>query len=1087
MNMAWQFQLYLVLLGSAVVIAVLVALVCWRRRGAPGAQAFALLMVAVAWWAALRALEGGAQTYEVKLTFGKMTYLGIASVAPLWLMAAVTYCGFDRWLTRRRLILLWIIPLITIGLALTNDWHGWLWSSVLPASAATNGNLFYDRGWWWYVALLFNYVALLAGSVLLVRQALLMGRGMRRQAVLLIVAVAIPWTANILNLLRIYLVPGFDLTPFALALTGAIMALGVFRFHLFDLMPRVHSAIIDDLRDAILVLDDQRRILDMNRAALRLAGLATAPIGQSIDRVLPQWSQQFAHLRDVNEIETEISLPQSAGEPRAMELQIAPLRDRSGTIRGKIVTARDMTDRRRADAQLRQLQRAVEQSPVSVVITDTAGSIEYVNPQFTQLTGYALAEAIGQNPRILKTGHTPPEVYADLWQTLAAGREWHGEFLNRKKNGEVYWEDAHMGPVADADGRVTHYVAVKEDITARKRTEDELQQSRARLKAIFDSAFVGITLADRAGRYIQVNQRWSAMCGYPIEQLYQLGPLDLTHPDDRAVNAEKMRQLVEGAIDSYEIEKRYLRPDGSLFWGALSATAIRTAEGDFEASLGIISDVTERHRIEDALRASEEKFNKAFRSSPVALSISDSVTRHYQEVNDAFVRLSGYTREELVGHTARDLHLWADLQEREGVLQLMTQRGFVRGREVRFQSRSGEIRVVLISLEMVELKGVPCLLTTLQDITERKAVEATLQERAAELRGVIDASRDGIVMIALDGRLSVINAVALRLLNLIGRPSDWRGQSAAALLSTLRRTAPEAARASVAEIRQLRRMDDQQPRQREVVILGRTLLWQTLPVWGGETLMGWLLGLRDLTEERAIEQMREDMRHTMVHDLRNPLTGIATSLDVLVDEPEILQPHQLQLLQIARRNSQRMINLVNEILDVGRLESGQMPLNQQTWPLIDLIEDALQVQYVLAQDKRITLDNRVPHDLPLVHADESLIRRVVQNLVGNAVKFTPVGGRVTVVVELTTMISAQPIVLVSVHDTGPGIPPEIQSRLFQKFVTGSQKGRGSGLGLAFCKLAVEAHGQQIWVDSLPGQGTVFTFTVATAVEAVSGR
>ena len=953
--MAWQFQPYLLFLASAVVIALLVGLICWRRRSAPGAQAFALLMWAVAWWAALRALEGAAQTYEAKLTFGKLTYFGIASIAPLWVMAALSYCGLDRWLTRRRIILLWVIPLITIMLALTNDWHGWLWSDVLPASATTNGNLFYERGWWWYVALVYNYGALAVGSVLLVRQATLMGHGLRRQAVLLIIAVTIPWVANILNFLRIYLMPGFDLTPFALALTGAIMTLGVFRFHLFDLIPFVHSVIIDDLRDAILVMDDQRCILDMNRAALQFAGLGRPPIGQSVDQALPKWSQQFFHLHEVYEIETEISLPRPDGEPRVMELQITPLRDRRGTIRGKIVTARDVTERRQTDAQLRQLQRAVEQSPASVVITDTAGRIEYVNPHFTQLTGYALAEAIGQNPRILKTGHTPLEVYTEMWQTISAGREWHGEFLNRKKNGELYWEDAHIGPVIDGDGHVTHYVAVKEDITERKRTEAELQQSRARLKAIFDSASVGITLTDRSGRYVQVNERWSEMCGYPIERLYQFSPIDLTHPDDRAANEEKRQQLIDGAIDGYEIEKRYVRQDGSIFWGVLSATAIRTAAGEFEASLGIISD-----------------------------------------------------------------------------------------------------------------------------ITERKAAEANLQQLTAELRGVIDASRDGILMISLDAHLSVINSVALRLLNLAGRPGDWRGQAATALLRTLRHTAPEAARAGAAEFRQLRRTGDQRPRQREVEVLGRTLLWQTLPVRVGDQLLGWLLALRDLTEERSLEQMREDMRHTMVHDLRNPLTGIATSLDVLVDEPELLQPHQLQLLQIARRNSQRMINLVSDILDVSRLESGQMPLNLQTWPLPELLEDALQTQQVLAQDKDITLENRVPADLPLVHADENLIRRVVQNLVGNAVKFTPLGGYVTLTAELTTMISAQPIVLISVHDTGPGIPPEIQPQLFHKFVTGPHKGRGSGLGLAFCKLAVEAHGQQIWVDSLPGHGTVFTFTIAAA-------
>jgi PAS domain S-box-containing protein len=955
---AWQFPPYLLILILTVFVALFTAAVAWRRRTAPGALPFALLMLAVAWWAGWRALEGAAVEAGIKLTFGKLEYAGIASVAPLWLIFALSYCELDRWLTRRKLIALWIIPVMTLVLALTNDGHGWLWSSVSPSLDSTDGNLTYHRGWWWYVALAYSYVLLTAGSILLVRQAMRMDRQLRRQATLLIVAVSIPWAVNILHLLRIYIIPGLDLTPFALAVTGVVMAWGVFRFQLFELTPLVHSAIIDDLRDAVLVIDNQQRILDMNRAALQLAGLPRAPIGQAVDRVLTLWDGQIDLHRDVYDAEAEIVFQPAQGEPRYLELRIMPLRDRRNQIVGRIVTARDVTDRHQTEVQLRQLQRAVEHSPASVVITDTTGHIEYVNPHFTQLTGYTLAEALGHNPKILKTGHTPPEVYTELWQTIAAGREWHGEFLNRKKNGELYWEDAHIGPVTDADGRVTHYIAVKEDITARKRTEEELQQSRARLKGIFDNASVGITLTDRTGRYIQVNQRWAEMSGYPIEQLYQLRPIDLTHPDDRAANEEKMRQLVDGAIDAYELEKRYVRQDGSIFWGALSVTSIHGSAGEFEASLGIVAD-----------------------------------------------------------------------------------------------------------------------------ISKRKAAEANLQQRAAELRGVIDASRDGILMITLDARLSVINAVALRLLNLAGRPGDWRGQTVASLLRALRSAAPEAARAGVSEINRLRHAVDLRPRQREVEVLDRTLLWQTLPVQSGDHLMGWLLALRDLTEERAVEQMREDVRHTMVHDLRNPLTSIATSLDVLIEEPEILQPHQLQLLQIAQRNSQRMIDLLNEILDVSRLESGQMPLNLQTWSLPDLVADVLQAQLIVAQARNLTLASSLPIDLPPVHADENLMRRVLQNLAGNAVKFTPPGGCVTITAELTTMISAQPIVLVSVHDTGLGIPPDVQARLFQKFVTGAQKGRGSGLGLAFCKLAVEAHHQQIWVDTLPGQGTVFTFTVAAARSA----
>ncbi len=953
--MTWQFPLYLPVLILTVFVTLLMALAGWRRRTAPGALPFALLMLAVAWWAGVRALEGAATDNGLKLTFGKLEYFGIVSIAPLWLMAALSYCGFERWLTRRNLMALWAIPVIGLVLALTNEWHGWIWSSVTAPSTLSGGNLTYHRGWWWYLEIIYYYLLLGMGTLLLVRQAVRGGRELRRQAILIVIAIAIPWLANILNLLRIYPVPGLDLTPFALAVTGVIMAWSVFRFQLFELAPLVHSAIIDDLRDAIMVIDDQGRILDMNRAALHLIDLTRVPFGQSVDAVLASWHEHLERYRNVYEADEEIVFAQVQGEPRYLEIRIMPLRDRRSRTKGRIITARDVTDRHWAEVQLRQLQRAVEQSPASVVITDTAGRIEYVNPHFTQLTGYRLEEALGRNSNILKTGHTPPEEYARLWQTIAAGYEWHGEFLNRKKNGELYWEDAHIGPVTNADGRVTHYVAVKEDITARKHTEEELQQSRARLKAIFDNASVGITLTDRIGKYVQVNQRWSEMSGYSIEALCQLGPIDLTHPDDRAANAEKLQQLVLGTIDAYALEKRYVRRDGSVFWGALTVTPIRSATGEFEASLGIVSD-----------------------------------------------------------------------------------------------------------------------------ITERKTAEASLQRLAAELQGVIDASRDGILMITLDARLSVINVVALNLLNLSGHPDDWRGQSVAVLLRTLRHTAPEAAHAGVIEVRQLRRAAEQQFHQREVQVLGRTLLWQTLPVRAGDHLLGWLLTLRDLTDDRALEQLREDMRHTMVHDLRNPLTSIATSIDVLVDEPEILQPHQLQLLKIAQRNSQRMINLVNEILDVNRLESGQMPLNVRTWSLLEVIIDALQAQQVLARDKDILLESHVPIDLPLVRADEELMRRVLQNLVGNAVKFTPPGGKVTVTAEVSALSAAEPIVLISVQDTGPGIPPEIQSQLFQKFVTGMQKGRGSGLGLAFCKLVIEAHQQQIWVDSVPGQGAVFTFTLAAA-------
>ena len=142
----------------------------------------------------------------------------------------------------------------------------------------------------------------------------------------------------------------------------------------------------------------------------------------------------------------------------------------------------DITDRKHNEEQLRRLFRAVEQSPASIVITDTSGRIDYVNPRFTETTGYTFEEAFGQNPRILKSGKQPVEVYQQMWQTLSAGRVWRGELENRAKDGHTYWEQASISPVRNTAGEITHYVAVKENITQYKRLLEELEQSRNELE-----------------------------------------------------------------------------------------------------------------------------------------------------------------------------------------------------------------------------------------------------------------------------------------------------------------------------------------------------------------------------------------------------------------------------------------------------------------------------------------------------------------------------------------------------------------------------------------------------------------------------
>lgn len=156
-----------------------------------------------------------------------------------------------------------------------------------------------------------------------------------------------------------------------------------------------------------------------------------------------------------------------------VEYSSTPIK-RADKIVGRVVVFRDITQRKEVEQRLQTLNRAVEQSPSTVVITDQDGKIEYVNPKFTELTGYAPGDVMGRNPRFLKSGNMNREVYKDLWRTIKAGREWHGELLNRRKNGDLFWESASISPLTNSLGETTHYVAVKEDITERRLSEQRL-------------------------------------------------------------------------------------------------------------------------------------------------------------------------------------------------------------------------------------------------------------------------------------------------------------------------------------------------------------------------------------------------------------------------------------------------------------------------------------------------------------------------------------------------------------------------------------------------------------------------------------
>jgi signal transduction histidine kinase len=251
-------------------------------------------------------------------------------------------------------------------------------------------------------------------------------------------------------------------------------------------------------------------------------------------------------------------------------------------------------------------------------------------------------------------------------------------------------------------------------------------------------------------------------------------------------------------------------------------------------------------------------------------------------------------------------------------------------------------------------------------------------------------------------------------------------------------------------------------------------------VWSQEQkLIGWMIILRDITEERQVAQARELITETLVHDLRSPLGAVLAALDFA--EKELSQDNFLtdtvgQALQIARKSGKRIWEMVESLMEMSRLQSGTMDLELTPINLPIFITGVLDEFSSQAAEADILLLNQIPDNLPSVMADPSKLARVMANLIDNAIKFTPAQGRIAV----TANLHQDEMVAIQVCDNGPGVPVEFRQAIFERFTqVPGQRGRrrGFGLGLAFCKYVVEAHGGHIWVDTSPGGGSAFTFTI----------
>lgn len=253
--------------------------------------------------------------------------------------------------------------------------------------------------------------------------------------------------------------------------------------------------------------------------------------------------------------------------------------------------------------QLAWKTAAVDAATNAIFVTDRDGVIEYVNPAFSESSGYSADELVGKKPSLLKSGYHDHAFYETLWETILKGQTWQGEIVNRTKDGASTNEAMSISPVPGPDGKPARFIGIKHDISERKRLEEENALNQAELEAIFDSAGVGIAQLDLWGRFVKVNDFWLSMLGYSHEQAFALGYKDITHDDDVVESQQMFSALARGEISHYEIDRRFVRSGGRVFWGHLSMTPVRDESGYIRAIIAIVQDINERKLLEGKLEA----------------------------------------------------------------------------------------------------------------------------------------------------------------------------------------------------------------------------------------------------------------------------------------------------------------------------------------------------------------------------------------------------------------------------------------------------------------------------------------------------
>jgi PAS domain S-box-containing protein len=815
--------------------------------------------------------------------------------------------------------------------------------------------------------------------------------------------------------------------------------------------------------------------------------------------------------------QTDVMLMETIADQVAVAMENARLYDRA---------QKEIAERMQVELELRKHQENLEERveertaemkaseeryrtlfdgiPVGLYRTTPAGQILDVNLAAVDMYGYPNREML------LASDMT--DVYVEpgervRWQALMESRGVVRDFETqiRRYDGTSIWVNDTARAVKDEQEHVQYYEGSIEDITERKQAEEklreyqehleelvdertaELQASEERYRTLFDGVPIGLYRTTPDGRVMDVNVAVAQMLGYPNREvaLEKASTADVyLDPEDRA----RWQTLIEKEGVVRDFEERIRRYDGEIVWLSDTARVVKDEHGHVLYYEGSLEDITERKKVEEELRRQKDYFEALFVNSPVAIVTAD-LDANVASWNPRAEKLFGYSQEEAIGKNVDDLvsNDPSILEEALNFTAQITKMGRVQTTTKRTRKDGSLVDVELLALPLILAGEKVGFYAMYHDISELKRAERELRQQKDYFESLFINSPVAVLTADLQANVVSWNPMAEKLFGYsqeeaIGRHVD-----------DLVATDPKIHEEATEYTHQLLTTDRIQATAKRSRKDGSLVDVEALAlpiIVAGEKVgyIGMYYDLSELLQARReaefANQAKSIFLANMSHELRTPLNAIL-GFTQLMDGDSNLTPGQQENLGIINQSGEHLLALINDVLEMSKIEAGQVTLREKTFDLHYMLESLEEMFRFQAENKGLDLSFKLAEDVPrYVLSDEDKLRQVLSNLIGNAVKFTQEGS-IRLIVSILPSSSERLELHFDLHDTGPGIAPEDLEAVFDPFVQAAnitdlmatQAPEGTGLGLSISQQFVRLLGGDITVRSDLGVGSHFSFYV----------